>query len=177
MNDVIKKNGVNFGIIIGIVSVLISTILYIINLELMFSIWVGIIMFLISLGIAIFSIVKSKKTLDGYITFKEAFTSYFITMALSSIISTLFMFVLFNYVDPEAKVTLSEIALKKSVEMMQSVGAKSEDIRSTVEQIKDVDNFSIASLAKSYIFGLIFYIIIGLIVAAAIKKNKPEFEN
>ncbi len=177
MNDVIKKNGVNFGIIIGIISILISTILYIIDLELMVSIWVGIIMFLVSLGIAIFAVAKSKKALGGYITFKEAFTTYFIIMALSSIISIVFMFVLFNYVDPEAKVTLSEVALKKTVEMMQNMGAKSEDVRATAQQMKEVDNFSIASLGKSYIGQLVFYIIIGLIVAAAMKKNKPEFEN
>lgn len=177
MNDVIKKNGVNFGIIVGVISILISTILYIINLELMVSIWIGIIIFLINLGVGIFAVAKSKKSLDGYITFKEAFTTFFIVMAVGSLINVIFMFVLFNLVDPEAKATLSEVALKKTVEMMQNMGAKSEDVRATAQQMKEVDNFSIASIAKSYVGGLVLYTIIGLIVAAAMKKNKPEFEN
>ncbi|QYJ68211.1 DUF4199 domain-containing protein [Flavobacterium litorale] len=177
MKEAIKKNGINFGIIIGVVSILISTLLYIIDLELMVSIWVGIIIFLVSLGIGIFAVAKSKKELGGFISFKEAFTVFFISMAISAAISNLFMYGLFNFVDPDAKAELSELVIKKTVTMMQDMGAPSDSIKETAKQLKETDNFSPLSLLKSYVGGLVFHIIIGLIVAAAMKKNKPEFEN
>lgn len=177
MTDFVKKNGVNFGILVGIISILIYTILYSIDLSLLASVWVGIIIFLINLGIGIYAVAKSKKEQGGFISFKEAFTAFFIVMAIGSIINSVFMFVLFNLIDPEAKATISEIVIEKTVTMMQNAGLNSEDIRRTAEEMQNTDNFSALSLVKSYFSGLVLYIIIALIVAAAFKKNKPEFEN
>ena len=41
MNEIIKKNGINFGIITGVISVLITTSIYIVDLALMTKWWLG----------------------------------------------------------------------------------------------------------------------------------------
>ncbi|WP_159802234.1 DUF4199 domain-containing protein [Flavobacterium sp. MK4S-17] len=176
MADIVKKNGINFGIIVGVVSILSSAIIYAVNLELMVNIWLGIVLFLVNLVIGIVAVAKTKKAMGGIISFKQAFSVYFFTMAIGSLIGTLFMYVLFNFVDPAAKETLTQLTVEKTVSMMQGVGAKTEDIRKTAEQIQATDNFSIGSLIKSYFFGLIFSIIIALIVGAAFKNTSKSAE-
>lgn len=174
MNEIVKKNGINFGIILGVISVLTTTIIYATNPENFVSIWVGISIFLFNIAVGLFAVGKTKKAMGGYITFKEAFTVYFITMALSALIGIAFMFILFNFIDPSIKETIMDSTIKMSVNMMQSAGLKSEDIRKSVEAIKAADNFSLINQVKSYFIGLLVNTIIGLIVAAAMKKNNPN---
>jgi hypothetical protein len=174
MTNQIKKNGTNFGIILGVISILITTILYAVNLELMVSIWVGIVIFVLNIIIGIVAVTKTKKKLGGFISFKEAFSTFFITMAVGSIIGILFSFILFNVIDPGAKETVMELVVEKSVGWMQSAGLKSEDIRKSVEDMRNSDNFGAFSQLKSYVGGLVLYSIIGLIVAAAFKNATKE---
>lgn len=172
MTDVVKKNGVNFGIILGVFSIVATALIYSLDLTMFASIWVGLILFAVNLVIGIVAVAKSKKALGGFISFKEAFTVYFIAMALGSAIGSLFMYVLFNLIDPAASEIVMDAAIEKTVSMMQGFGTPTGDIAKTVEQMKETDNFSLRNLAMSYVWGLLFNIIIGLIVAAAFKKNR-----
>ena len=61
MNEIIKKNGVSYGIITGIVSVLITTAIYSIDLNLFVKWWLGIIIFLVYIIIGIVLLSKTKK--------------------------------------------------------------------------------------------------------------------
>lgn len=176
MTQAVKKNGLNYGIIIGVISVVVTTLMYVIDLNLFSKWWIGIILFLINLILGIVAIAKTKSALGGFISFKEAFTTFFIAMAIGGLISALYMFILFNFIDPEAKDVIMQNIKEMTADMMNGMGAPSEDIRKTIEEMEKTDNFSLISQAKSYMWSLLFYIIIGLIVAAAMKKNKPEFE-
>lgn len=176
MTEAVKKNGLNFGIILGVISIVVSALIYSIDITMFVNMWVGICLFLLNLVIGIVAVVKTKKALGGLITFKEAFTTYFITMALASIIGTLFLYILFNFIDPSAKEIITEKSVETTVKMMQGFGAQTQDIKDTVEKMKTTDNWSALNLIKSYAFGLIFHIIIGLIVAAAFKNKSKEVE-
>ncbi|AWH85340.1 hypothetical protein HYN59_09525 [Flavobacterium album] len=176
MTNAVKKTGVNFGLIVGLVSIFSTTILYAIDVKLFVSWWVGIVLFFISLAIGIVAVAKAKSKLNGFITFKEAFTVYFITMAIGAAIGSIYMFILFNFIDTDAKAIVTDAVVEKTASMMQGMGVKSEDIRKTIEDIKASDSFGLVSQIKSYFGGLVMYTIIGLIVAVSMKKNKPEFQ-
>ncbi|ALM48403.1 hypothetical protein AMR72_05520 [Flavobacterium psychrophilum] len=173
MNEIVKKNGLNFGVILGIVSILITVIIYVTDPTKFVSIWVGLGIILMNLIFGIFVIAKTKQALGGFITFKEAFTVYFITMALASLISIIFMYLLFNFIDPSIKETIMVATTEMTVNMMKNMGVKTEEIRKTVEAMREVDNFSILKQLQSYLGGLLIHTIIGLIVAAVMKKNNP----
>ena len=96
MNDIIKKNGVAFGFLTGLCSVLITTLIYIIDLKLFTSFWLGIINKGIYLSIGIFLLVKTKKELKSIFSFKDAFTTYFICGLVGIAISVTFNIILFN---------------------------------------------------------------------------------
>ncbi|MCF6128144.1 DUF4199 domain-containing protein [Flavobacterium sp. AS60] len=174
MNEIIKKNGVSFGLIFGLFSVLLTTTLYLVDLELFTSSWIGIISVIISISIGVVLITKTKKQLNNVLTFKEGFTVYFIAAAIGSTISTLFNYILFNFVDPGAKETIKEITLKYTSDMMAKFGAPADAVNETMKKLAETDNFSLGNLAMGLAFSLVFSALFGLILAAIFKSKSPS---
>ncbi|MFP9099194.1 DUF4199 domain-containing protein [Flavobacterium sp. RHBU_24] len=175
MNEAIKKNGLTFGLIVGVAAILITTIIYVIDLGLMVSIGVGLSIFAINIVIGIIGVAKTKKQLGGFISFKQALGAFVLIMAIGSLINILFNILLFNIIDPAAKETMTTLVVEKTVSMMQNFGAKAEDIKKTIVAMKETDNFGPFSLLKSYLSSMVMYIIIGLIVAVALRNKKEVF--
>ena len=173
MNEIIKKNGVNFGFIFGLFSVLLTTTLYSVDLKLFTSSWIGIVSIAISITIGVVLITKTKKQLNNIISFKDAFTVYFIAAAIGNTISTIFNYVLFNFVDPGAKETIKEVTLKYTSEMMEKFGAPAESVNETMKKLAETDNFSLGNLAMGLAFSLVFSALFGLILAAIFKSKSP----
>ena len=90
INEIIKKNGVTFGIVTGIISCLLTSAIYAIDLNLFIKPWIGAISIIIYLIIGIVLLSKTKKEINGDFTFKDAFTTYFISAVVGILISTIF---------------------------------------------------------------------------------------
>lgn len=175
MNEIIKKNGINFGIITGIVSVLITSSIYIIDLSLMTKWWLAIIILVVYIVIGSVMLSKTKKDLGGFLSFKEGFTTYFISALIGIAISVIFNILLFNVIDPEAAIALKEMTLESTAEMMKKFGAPSSEIKKTIEKLKDYEQFSAIEQLKGSIWSIVGSAIFGLILAAIFKKDKPVF--
>ena len=175
MNEAIRKNGLTFGLIVGVVAILISVLIYVIDLSLMVSIGVGLGIFAINITLGVIGVANVKKQMGGFIEFKQALGAFVLIMAIGSIINVLFMILLFNVIDPAAKETMTKLAVEKTVSMMQNFGAKPKDILKTVETMKQTDSFGTFALLKSYVSGMVMYVIIGLIVAVALRNKKEVF--
>ncbi len=172
--EALRKNSINFGLILGVFLVVMTTIIYAVNINLFTSTWIGIVNILIISGFGIFAVLNHKKNIGGFITFKESFTGFFITVVIGFIISTLFSILLFNYIDPEAKAILTENIIKYTVEMMQKFGAKPADLNKMIEEMRSTDSFGVMGQLKGFAFNTILYSIIGLIASLILKKDKPQ---
>ncbi len=175
MNKIIKKNGINFGIITGVTSVLITSSIYIIDLSLMTKWWLGLSILAVYIIIGCVLLSKTKKDLGGFMSFKEAFTTYFISALIGIVISVIFNILLFNVIDPQAAVTLKEMTLKSTAEMMKNFGAPTSEIKKAIEKMEEYDQFSTLEQLKGSIWSIVGSTIFGLILAAIFKKNKPVF--
>ncbi|MES2544391.1 MAG: DUF4199 domain-containing protein [Bacteroidota bacterium] len=175
MNETIKKNGITFGILSGVVTVLITTLIYVIDINLFGSWWVGLLGISISIIIACVLLSKTKKELNGVFSFKEAFTTYFIMAVIGILISTTFSIILFNFIDPSLKDTIKELTIKNVVSMMEKFGGRPKDINEAIKGIQESDQFSIGSQIKGIFSSLVVSSIFGLILAAFF-KTKPNNE-
>ena len=175
MNEIIKKNGISFGIITGVVSALITTSIYAINLELFTSMWIGFVSIAIYLIIAVLLLTKTKKELKGIFPFKDAFTTYFISSVIGILISVAFNIILFNFIDPAVKDTLKELSIKYMAETMQKFNAPSAAINDAIKKVQESDPYSIGELLKNSIFSIAFSALFGLLLAL-IFKSKPSQE-
>ncbi len=174
INEIIKRNGLTFGVLTGIISALITTTIYAVDLNLFVSWWVGIISIVTYLVIGIILLSKTKKELNGLFTFKDAFTTYFICAVIAILIGTSFNILLFNVIDPSAQDTLKEITLKNTVAMMQKFNSPAAAINEVIAKMKDSNPFSTMELLKGSASSIVFSSIFGLIMAAFFKSKSQE---
>ena len=132
--------------------------------------------FLVIIAFGIVSTAKAKGILGGFINFKQAFSSYFITIAIGIIISTVVSVLLFNVIDTEAAEILKEKIIESTTKMMEGFGAPQTEIDKAIGKMEDQNQFGALSQLKSIAFQLIFYAVIGLIVALSFKKIDPNAE-
>ena len=176
MEKTLKSIATNFGLYLGAFLALITIIPYAVNIELLINTWLGGFILITIIAFGIVSVAKVKQAQNSYATFKEAFTAYFITVALGLFISILVSYILFNFIDPEAAAVLKEITIEKTVQMMEGFNSPSDIIDQAVENMEAQNNYSLANIAKSLAGYLVMFSIIGLIVSAAMKKKHPDAE-
>ena len=175
MNEIIKKNGISYGIITGIVSTLITASIYSIDLNLFTAWWITVLSIASYIIISIVLLTKTKKDLKGVFSFKDAFTTYFISAVIGILISVVFNILLFNFIDPSVKDSIKEISIKYAVEMMHKFNAPSSAINEAVKKLQENDQFSIVELIKGSVFSIVFSALFGLLLAL-IFKSKPTQE-
>lgn len=174
MNEIIKKNGISYGIVTGVVSALITTLIYSIDLKLFTSMWVGFASIAIYIVIGVILLSKTKKELKGIFPFKDAFTTYFISAVVGILISVVFNIILFNFIDPSAKETIKELSIKYAVEMMEKFNTPSAAINEAVKKLQENDQFSIIELLKGSVFSIVFSALFGLLLALIFKSKSSQ---
>lgn len=174
MEQSLKKTSSNYGLYLGLLLVIITVLIYVIKVELFTAWWLGILLIILIIAFGIAAALKSKKILGGFISFKEAFTSYFITIAIGTFLSTLAGIVIFNIVDPEAAQYVNEKIIDMTAETMENWGAPQDSIEQAIAKMEETDNFSIMAQLQSYVIRLVILCVLGLIVAVAVKKTDPE---
>lgn len=176
MNETIKKNGINYGIAMGIISILITAIIYSVDLKLFINMWLGFAIIATFIAIGVILVSKTKKQLNGLITFKEAFTVYFIAGAIGATMSVLFNILLFNVIDPDAKETLNTYAIEYAVDFMKKMKTPTEAITKAVTDMQKNDNYSAPSLLKGLVFNFVLSAIFGSILALIFRNKHPNLE-
>ena len=174
MESTTKSSAINYGLYLGAILSIISVVIYAVNLDLFTEWWLGIILFVLVVVYGVVSALKSRKILDGLISFKQAFASYFITIAVGTLIATVIGIAIFTFIDPEAATYLNEQILILTKQTMERFGAPQEVIQAAIEEASTKNNFSLAMQGQAFIFRLAFYALIGLIVALIVKKSDTK---
>ena len=166
--------GFTYGLISGLASVIFSLLLYLGGVKWFVNpiayAWV-----LVPIAIAVLAGLKQKKLGEGYLDFAAALKVVFTTFVIGTVISTLFSYVLFNYIDVPFREALTQETAEKAQQMMQKFGANQEQIDKATEDMMKGNNYSFSKQMLGAAFFCIFWFVISLIIAAIIKKKKPEF--
>lgn len=174
MNATMKKNGITYGVISGVLSVLITTMIYVFDVKLFLSSWITFLKFVIFLILTIVLLISTRKQLQNDFNFKKAFTTYFIFILTASVITTIFEIILFNVIDPSLKETLKEMAIRYASELLEKFGTPTNKINEAIKNIQENDQFSVIQLIKGFFTYTLLSSIFGLILAA-IFKSKPTY--
>ena len=172
--EALRKDAMKNGLFLGLFMVFSTTVIYALDISLFTAPWYGIVSMLIVIGFGVYAALQSKKALGGFISFKDTFTSFFITVVLGFFFATLFSILLFNFIDPDAKRIITEDVIKLTVGMMQKFGARPSDINEMIKQMEETDSFGVVGQFKGFAFNLVIYSIIGLITALIIRRERPQ---
>jgi hypothetical protein len=171
---IIKKMALRNGLLIGAISIALTLVLWIVN-PLMQYTNTG-----VSLGLAVLVIVlfvvfglEIRKALGGYWTFGEAFKGLFIMSLYVSILTIVFHYILFNFIDPTLAQRASEAVIAKLTESLNNAGVGQDKIDEYSKSIPEKFAATGKNEAINLGVGLIIYAVVDLIIAAIIKKNPP----
>lgn len=174
INEIIKKNAVKFGIISALVAVFSTTLMYVIDLNLFVNMWLGFSILAVYIIIGIVLLSSTKKEMSNNFSFKQAFTTYFISALIGISISTVFSVLLFNFIDTDARDQISEIFVKNQIEMLEKFGAPPSEINKTIVELEKNSQFSIKGLFFGFLQSILGSIFFGLILAAFFKSKTTQ---
>jgi hypothetical protein len=179
MQSNLTQHFIRFGLIFGLIQVILSVLFYVAGIDFFASnmFLISILMLALGIGITIASIIRFRKSNGGYMTFKEGFAVTFFTLAIAGLLTTAFGIVMYNVVDTEYPKLIAEKTMEKTTEMMQKFGASEEDIEKALERNSDMtERFTVGGQIQGYLYGLIAYAIYSVILGAIFKRSKPPFE-
>jgi flagellar motor component MotA len=170
-----KKNiGVTYGLISGLASVIFGLLLYMSGVK-WFVHPVAYLSFVIPILFAVLAGLKQKKQNEGWLEFGAALKTVFTVFVIGTLISTIFNFILLNYIDEPFRQALTQETAEKTQQFLQKLGVSQDQIDKTVDDMMKGNSYTISKQAVGVAFICIFWFIISLIIAAIIKKKKPEF--
>lgn len=161
------------GLIGAGVAIIVYLILWLIDPTgyLKFGSWIGLL-------IALFFMYRTAKEArdmnGGYIEFAELFKVTFIMIVIMTAITSIFAYILFNFIDPNL-IEIQKQIVSESVEKMGE--AFGEDAASAMaDKLEEQDyNLTIGKLIQGWAIGLILWAIAAAIMSAIMKKKNPEF--
>jgi hypothetical protein len=97
-------------------------------------------------------------------------------LVITGFISTVFSYFIFNILDVAFAESVKQLSIEKTMEFMEKFKVPDTEIDKAIDGMIKQDMFSMGSLLKSYAYACILYFIEALIIAAIVKKKKPEIE-
>ncbi len=167
-----KKFVLNYGILLGILSVILGVIMYVTNAYTDPSIIYTVIGFLILIGVISYGINAFKTENGGFLKLSDALKVGIGIAVIGGIITAIWSFLLMNYIEPDYMVQVMDVSREKMMESNPNL---------TDAQINSMMDMSAKfttpwmimafSLIGNLFFGLLISLIAGLIM-----KNKNPYE-
>lgn len=172
-----KKNiGMSYGLIAGLIIVVITLLQYLGGVD-MFMSPIGFISYLVVITMAVLAALKVRRENEGFLEFGQALKITFTVFAVALFLQTIFVYVLFNFIDIPFKEAVGVESLNKSEQMMKKLGMSDADIDKAIEGQRNVDPFSIGKTLLGYGVTCIAAFVFCLLISLIIRKSKPAFNN
>ena len=173
METNMKNLSIEIGYKLGGILALSTILVYAIDFKLFLNPMFGVGFFIIIVAAGVYSTLQSRKINNGA-SFKQAFTSYFIAVAVGYLLGNLTTILVFVIIDPEAAKVLDEEMLIMTKEMLEGFGLSSDMIALSMDEASKKSNFSLSSIAMQYVGNLVFFSLIGLLTSLIFKRDKTE---
>ncbi len=119
--------------------------------------------------------ITEKKLNKGIISFKDAFKNCWVTYLIYSLITTIFAYILFNFIDPGLNEMVKETAIEAFEKMRSFLGDEATD--KAIESMEEGATQTIGTLALNFLFSLILPgALFAAIIALIVKKEENPFD-
>jgi hypothetical protein len=180
-NSSFLKNALNGGLILGLIQVIYSVILYILDIMPIGFKMMGI-MLVISLAIYFVVILYTTKSyrnnvLGGYISFGQAFLFGLLVAVFAAILVAIYNYIFYSWIDPEYAGKVVSASKEWTENFMVSKGVSESQISDAMDKIDEKGVVTpLKTMRQALVGGAIFGAIVSLITGAIAKKNKDIIE-
>lgn len=166
-----KKFVLNYGVLLGILSVILGVIMYVTNAYIDPSIIYTILGFLILIGVISYAINAFKTENGGYLNLGEALKVGIGVAVIGGIITAIWSYLLMNYIEPQYMAQIMEVNQQKMMETNPNLTEAQMDSMMEMSS-KFTSPFMI--MAFSLIGNLFFGLLISLIAGLIMKNKNPN---
>ncbi len=179
MNEILKNNGIKYGIIIGVLGILFHLIVYLIgginDKNTLIASLIQLVSWLAFLITRIIQCRTTKNQMNSVISFKEVFTTLTISVSIGIVISQLFVYLLNSFIDVDYGNMMNKFANDKQIEISKKMRSFIEVTSSELKEMAKTNNFSFINIIKGTFATILLSSILNLILAAIFKSrsNSP----
>ena len=159
--NIIYNLSAKYGVIAGAVAIAFTMYAYFTEPDFFFSLGMYLKIILV-FGILIYSIISIRKIIGGYMTYKQAFTSFFLAAFVYLCVSAIFNIILFNFIDTDFSNEVQEAGIRKieaSMEALDGMGDFGEKMmEKAIENAKENNMFSIKNLTSEIFTSSVLYL-------------------
>ncbi len=168
-NPSILVNALTWGVIIGLITIVYSVILYMLNQTFNRALgYAGIIILIGGLALAMKS--YRDNVLDGILPFGKAFGFGVLVVLFSAVLGSIYTYLLYTVIDPGLQEKLLEFSADKMLESGRVPEAQIDQAMEFSKKFMSPVFLTISGLVSSLLIGTI----LSLIMAAIFKKEEAE---
>jgi len=167
----IKSTVINYGIILGSISVVFQLMLFFLDMHYKNDSTAGIVSLIIMISVLIYSFISYKNINGGHISLSEALKIGLGASLVSALITIVYTQILVNFLDPETM----QKSLDLTMDTMRSENPEiPQEALDTARSIQEKMSGPLIFSAVQIIFSLFFGFIISLIGGLIVKKSRAE---
>lgn len=168
------QHAIKYGGILGIISIIATLLLYVVDPTLMVKWWFGLIMLGVSIGFVIYAGINYRNENGGYIDFGPAFLHGFVLLAIAGLIGSVMNLLLFAVIDPSLPQVLTDAAVEQALSMAEGFGASGQALDDAADRAREQTEgqFSTMGIIKQYFIGLIMYAVFALITGLIVRRKE-----
>ncbi|MBL6964127.1 MAG: DUF4199 domain-containing protein [Bacteroidetes bacterium] len=173
------KIATKYGLMCGLISVLSATIFYTIGLAFKSQWWINsfanLLIFALIIFLTIVAVKEFRRKLDGVITFTEAFSTAISTFIIVALLSSIFNVLLYTVIDKEYAEKVQIAAIERMERQLDKSPIEDAQKDEMIEMVESKDfTYTFPRAIKYFGLTILFYGVISLIIAAAVKKDINE---
>jgi len=170
-NPSIKTTIINFGLVLGGITVVFQLMLFFLDMHYKNDSSVGIVSLVIMIGLLLYAFIHYKKSNEGFISLSEALKIGLGIALISALLGVVYTQILVNFLDPDT--------MKKQLELsMETLRSKNpempQEALDSARSIQEKMSSPLILSAVQIIFALFIGFIISLIGGLIVKKSRPE---
>lgn len=168
----LTKSSLTSGLYIGIISILISVVLYVAGL--MFETWASYVSWTILIGGAIYAQLSYRKSLGGEMTYGQALGAGVLALVFASVLSAIYTILLYTIIDP-GLIEQSRIIMEQRMLEQGNVTAEQMDMALDIAmKFQKPAILAGITIISGAFFGLIISLITGIFTQKKPSDIVPE---
>ena len=162
---------------LGFIQTILYYLLYFIDRKSLADWLIGLLFLALIIAYPIVVAVKYRQRNEGFLPFKNAFYMVFGITFIRSLIVLVFTLLLFFVIDPDLGAYMKEQIIAKTMAMMEKFNTPDDAKADALKRIQEEDQFGLAKQLISMVYSTIMSVVFSLLVALAIRKEKPIFDS
>jgi hypothetical protein len=167
----VKKIALNYGLLLGLISIVFSVILYVTGNHVDRPWWGSLVSFAIMAGALYYGIKAFKDGSGGFLSLGEALKTGLAISVIAGIIGALFNYIFVTVIEPDFVNQVLEMTSEKMYEQNPEMTEEQAKVAlDMTEKFMSPGMMSVFAIIGSLFFGFIISLITGLVM----KQNRPE---